>query len=73
MHASQREAAILKFMASSGFVTFRDLESQFGASPATLRRDLERLSKEGRIERIHGGARLIDGGPSPKIGLTGVP
>ena len=73
MHASQREAAILKFMANSGFVTFRDLESQFGASPATLRRDLERLSQKGRIERIHGGARLIDVGVDPKVALTGVP
>lgn len=60
MHASEREAAILDLIGKRGFITFRELEREFRASPATLRRDLERLASGGRIKRVHGGARLID-------------
>jgi DeoR family transcriptional regulator, ulaG and ulaABCDEF operon transcriptional repressor len=46
------------------------------ASPATLRRDLERLASEGRITRVHGGAKLTaDRGQAPAgpPDLQGVP
>lgn len=59
MHATERERAILTLLErNDGFVSFRDLEQQIDASPATLRRDLSRLSEDGHIDRVRGGARL---------------
>jgi DeoR family ulaG and ulaABCDEF operon transcriptional repressor len=61
-------------MRPTGFVTYRDLEVLLDVSPATIRRDLTRLETRGRIERVHGGARLPnanrDGAESQ---LTGTP
>jgi DeoR family ulaG and ulaABCDEF operon transcriptional repressor len=71
MHAAEREAAILELMAGSGFVSFRELERKLDASPATIRRDLERLAGEGHVVRVHGGAKLP--GESAASSLTGVP
>lgn len=59
MHASQREEQILEALKPKGFVTYRALEALLDASPATIRRDLARLECEGRIERVHGGAKLL--------------
>lgn len=59
MHAAEREKAILNLLADRGFIAFRDLEKQLDASPATLRRDLDRMAGEGLIARVHGGARLV--------------
>lgn len=65
MHAAEREDLILDLISSSGFVSFRELERRIDASPATIRRDLERMATEGRISRVRGGARLAgqDGEP----------
>lgn len=71
MHASERERAILDLLAQRGFIAFRELEKQFDASPATLRRDLEKLAGEGLVIRVHGGARLAQ--ERPHGGLSGVP
>jgi DeoR family ulaG and ulaABCDEF operon transcriptional repressor len=46
------------------------LDKRLAASPATLRRDLERLSTEGRVVRVHGGVKMPESAGS---GLTGVP
>ncbi len=59
MHATEREMAILSLLErNDGFISFRKLEKLVDASPATLRRDLERLAGQGRITRVHGGAKL---------------
>jgi DeoR family transcriptional regulator, ulaG and ulaABCDEF operon transcriptional repressor len=58
MHAAEREKLIIGAVSRTGFVTYRDLEAQLDASPATIRRDLTRLEEEGQIERVHGGAKL---------------
>ena len=77
MHAAEREETILKLLGERNFVTFRELEKLLDASPATLRRDLERLSRAGTITRVHGGARLADDqnetAVSSPSSLTGVP
>lgn len=81
MHASQREALIFDLIAQSGFITFKELEREIlgrkvKASPATIRRDLDRLEGAGRIQRMHGGARLVDAeeqDPARTAQLQGVP
>ena len=72
MHAAEREAAIFRLIGDSGFVSFRELERKLEASPATIRRDLERLASEGRVVRVHGGAKLPSE-PVAASSLTGVP
>ena len=44
-------------LASKGFVSFREIERSLDSSPATIRRDLEKLSLEGKLERVRGGAK----------------
>lgn len=59
MHATEREKAILQLLKQKdGFVSFRELEKQLAASPATLRRDLNRMADEGHVHRVRGGAKL---------------
>lgn len=74
MHAAEREDIILNALRQKGFATYRHLESQVNASPATIRRDLTRLEKLGKIVRLHGGAKVVDadgvaaGGPPSLAG-----
>jgi DeoR family transcriptional regulator, ulaG and ulaABCDEF operon transcriptional repressor len=70
MHAEDRERTILEMLEKRGFVSFRELDKRLIASPATVRRDLERLAVAGRIVRVHGGAKMPD---AVAAGLTGVP
>jgi DeoR family transcriptional regulator, ulaG and ulaABCDEF operon transcriptional repressor len=75
MHATQREEQILEALKPKGFVTYRALEALLEASPATIRRDLARLEGEGRIERVHGGAKLLGEarGADGALRLAGTP
>jgi len=80
MHATEREKLILEYLGQRGFISFQDLEKRVDASPATLRRDLERLVDAGLITRVRGGAQLSDKGkkvPAPSAAhpghLLGVP
>jgi len=77
MHAAERERMILDSLGESGFVSFRDLESCVAASPATIRRDLDRLEEAGVITRVRGGAKRVGGGngssSTSEDGLSGVP
>ena len=58
MHAAQREQLIIEMLVERGFVSFPELDKRIDASPATIRRDLEKLENSGRIIRVRGGARL---------------
>jgi DeoR family ulaG and ulaABCDEF operon transcriptional repressor len=58
MHAEKREQLILAALEPTGFITYRELETVLDASPATIRRDLSRLNAQGRVARVHGGAKL---------------
>ena len=49
----QRIAALIR---ESGSVTVTALEKEFDISPATARRDLAALEKQGKVRRTHGGA-----------------
>ncbi|CAN7608512.1 DeoR/GlpR family DNA-binding transcription regulator [Phenylobacterium sp. LjRoot219] len=77
MHANERERLIFEMMQSRGFVSFQELDARLDASPATIRRDLDRLEQEGRLQRVRGGARMPgederSGGPAQGH-LSGVP
>jgi len=82
MHSAERERLILDYLDRQGFVSFAELERRVEASPATIRRDLERLTSAGLITRVRGGAKRANGvkvsdrsGASDMMrpGLAGVP
>ena len=73
MHAAEREKLIIEAIRPTGFITYRDLESLLGASPATIRRDLTRLEGAGRLVRVHGGAKIAEGAGQPPLALSGTP
>ncbi|MET1080951.1 MAG: DeoR/GlpR family DNA-binding transcription regulator [Pseudomonas sp.] len=52
----QRKILILELLASDGQVLAKDLSERFGVSEDSIRRDLRDLSKEGLLQRVHGGA-----------------
>jgi DeoR family transcriptional regulator, ulaG and ulaABCDEF operon transcriptional repressor len=77
MHAAERERLILDLIETRGLVRFRDLAERLDDSPATIRRDLERLAGDGRLERVHGGVRPVARAAAnalvPGFHLAGVP
>ena len=57
----ERRNAIVELINHSGTVSFRQLKQEFpDVSEMTLRTDLKALDAEGRIVRIHGGARSVE-------------
>lgn len=53
--AAVRRGKVADLVALRGAMTLRDLCDHFGVSDATMRRDLQALDDEGRVERTHGG------------------
>lgn len=72
MHANEREEMILRLIKEKGFVAFSELERRVRGSPATIRRDLDRLAHEGKLTRLHGGAKGA-GADGAVRSLAGVP
>lgn len=58
MIPAKRRALILERLRREGAAAIHELAEAVGASPSTVRRDLEQLEREGVIERTHGGAQL---------------
>jgi DeoR/GlpR family transcriptional regulator of sugar metabolism len=54
----QRQAEIRRLLLTQEEASIEDLARRLGASPATIRRDLDLLETEAPIERTHGGARI---------------
>jgi DeoR family transcriptional regulator, ulaG and ulaABCDEF operon transcriptional repressor len=79
MHSAEREKLILETVNQRGFISFQDLEQRVAASPATIRRDLERMMNAGLLTRVRGGAKKNESknakraAPDAGQHLTGVP
>ena len=54
----ERQEKIAQMVRSQGFLTIEFLADQFGVTPQTIRRDINRLDKEGLLRRYHGGAGM---------------
>jgi DeoR/GlpR family transcriptional regulator of sugar metabolism len=63
---SERRDAMADLVAHQGAARVSELAERFEVSPATVRRDLERLQERGVLERVHGGAVAIQGEMSQK-------
>jgi DeoR family fructose operon transcriptional repressor len=59
---AERLTMIRQHLYAHGPATVQTLAEAVAASLATVRRDLRMLEREGVIERVHGGARIADGG-----------
>lgn len=60
MHVTQRDERILSLLLEQDFVALDTLCEELESSPATVRRDLERLESAGKIQRVRGGARALE-------------
>lgn len=58
----KRAKEILHLLLRDGKASVDDLITNLGTSPASVRRDLIRLEKQGLVHRTHGGAMLAGGG-----------
>ena len=58
MLAMARRSAIADLLRDAGAVTVTEVETRFGVSPMTARRDLAELERQGIARRTHGGAVL---------------
>ena len=56
--AQERSKQIVEYLKLHNLVTVDELVSITGSSPATVRRDLTKLDKEGIVYRVHGGVTL---------------
>ena len=63
MPAAIRRAQILERIRREGGASVAELARVHDVSSITVHRDLERLADEGLVERIHGGARALEGEP----------
>ncbi len=67
MSRTSRGDALLTRIGSDGRASVGTLARDLGVTPSTIRRDLARLARDGRIVRTYGGAAL--GGPAlPPVG-----
>jgi DeoR family glycerol-3-phosphate regulon repressor len=58
MKPKERRSRIFDTIRQEGRITVDMLVSEFNSSAETIRRDLNKLSKAGKIQKIHGGAML---------------
>lgn len=58
MKQTQRHESIIELVRRQGYVSTEELVEHFQVSPQTIRRDLNELSEQNKIQRHHGGAAL---------------
>ena len=63
MLTAERHKFILEELREKGSVLNTELMRELEASESTIRRDISRLAKEGRCQRVHGGAILPESLP----------
>lgn len=60
MIAEERKNKIVELLAEKKTITVKDLTSLLGATGATIRKDLEDLQIQNKLQRVHGGAVSVD-------------
>src|SRR6478735_5151081 len=61
MRESERRARLVEHLRLDGRASVAQLASSLDVTPSTIRRDLQRLARDGRLVRTYGGAALNDG------------
>ena len=60
MTESQRHNALLDLLNQKGSITVSSLITKFGVSPATVRRDINKLDEKGKLKKVRNGAQVVD-------------
>jgi len=68
--AAARRRRVYDYALQHGAVNVTMLAEALGVAPATIRRDLNALDKEGKLVRSHGGAVVKDAVTRPDYALT---
>lgn len=66
MLAEERFSLILDLLARQRTAIVQELCEALNASESTIRRDLNELDKQGKLNKVHGGAILTNRCPNPK-------
>ena len=66
MLAEERFSLILDLLARQRTATVQELCEALNASESTIRRDLNELDKQGKLNKVHGGAILTTRCPNLK-------
>ena len=66
MLAEERFSLILDLLTRQRTATVQELCEALNASESTIRRDLNELDKQGKLNKVHGGAILTNRCPNPK-------
>ena len=61
MRIEDRHRQIVEQVRGAGRVLVTELAEHFNVTPETIRRDLTELARQGRLNKVHGGATLPDG------------
>lgn len=56
---TDRQIQLLQLIAQRQRIAVFDIVEEFAVSESTARRDLETLARQGRVQRVHGGAIAI--------------
>jgi DeoR family transcriptional regulator of aga operon len=59
----ERQKQILSLLARQRRLSVTDIVKQFSISEATARRDLESLTSQGKVQRVHGGVIAVEQAP----------
>jgi DeoR family ulaG and ulaABCDEF operon transcriptional repressor len=57
----KRHQAVLHMLEDRSFLSVHDLVAAVGVSPATVRRDIEKLDASGLAKKVHGGIAALEG------------
>ena len=69
MLPDRRRRKILDRVRAAGAVRVADLAAELGVSDMTVRRDLDRLARDGELQKVHGGAKLPAGSSAAEPGF----
>jgi DeoR family transcriptional regulator, fructose operon transcriptional repressor len=61
MFNAEREALIIEKLKQQGRVLVSNLAEDLDVTPMTIRRDLHKLEQQGVLQKVHGGAVIING------------
>jgi DeoR/GlpR family transcriptional regulator of sugar metabolism len=67
---AERQATIAELVAQGGVVRVTELAAQFDVDVSTIRRDLQALEEQGKLQRVHGGAVPIEQVAPERLGLS---
>lgn len=69
MSESDRHQSIIALLRDRPFVSVKELQLLLSVSPATVRRDVDKLDEAGLAQKVHGGLAALEGAPRRAVSL----